>query len=73
MYMYIYIWASLVAVLKSPPATAGDAGSIPGVRKIPWRKEMATCSNILAWETPWTEEPGELLSRGLQSQAGLSD
>ena len=21
-------------------------------------KEMATYSSILAWETPWTEEPG---------------
>ena len=25
-------------------------------------KEMATHSNILAWEIPWTEEPGELYS-----------
>ena len=23
-------------------------------------KEMATHSGILAWETPWTEEPGGL-------------
>ena len=23
-------------------------------------KEMATQSSILAWETPWTEEPGEV-------------
>ena len=23
-------------------------------------KEMATCSGILAWEIPWTEEPGGL-------------
>ena len=23
-------------------------------------KEMATCSSILAWETPWAEKPGEL-------------
>ena len=22
------------------------------------KKEMATCSSILAWKTPWTEEPG---------------
>ena len=21
-------------------------------------KEMATCSSILAWKIPWTEEPG---------------
>ena len=26
----------------------------------PLEKEMATHSNILAWEIPWTEEPGEL-------------
>ena len=29
-------------------------------------KEMATHSNILAWEIPWTEEPGGLRSMGLQ-------
>ena len=29
-------------------------------------KEMATHSSILAWRTPWTEEPGGLLSIGLQ-------
>jgi len=23
-------------------------------------KEMATCSSILAWEIPWTDEPGRL-------------
>ena len=27
---------------------------------------MATCSSILAWEIPWTEEPGGLQSMGLQ-------
>ena len=32
----------------------------------PIRKEMATNSSILAWEIPWTEEPGELQSMGLQ-------
>ena len=30
--------------------------------------EMATCSSILAWETPWTEELDGLQSKGsLQS------
>ena len=29
-------------------------------------KGMATHSNILAWEIPWTEEPGGLQSTGLQ-------
>ena len=27
---------------------------------------MATQSNILAWEIPWTEEPGRLQSRESQ-------
>ena len=29
-------------------------------------KEIATHSNILAWETPWTEEPGGLQFMGSQ-------
>ena len=27
---------------------------------------MATCSNTLAWEIPWIEEPGGLQSTGSQ-------
>ena len=27
---------------------------------------MATLSSILAWEIPWTEEPGGLHAMGLQ-------
>ena len=30
------------------------------------KKEMATHSSILAWEIPWTEEPGGLQSMGSQ-------
>ena len=40
----------------------------PWVGKIPWRRELATRSSILAWRVPWTEEPGRLQSTGLQSQ-----
>ena len=29
-------------------------------RKIPLEEEVATQSSILAWEIPWTEEPGGL-------------
>ena len=29
-------------------------------------KEMATHSSVLAWEIPWTEEPGRLQSMGSQ-------
>ena len=32
----------------------------------PLEKEMATPSSILAWRTPWTEEPGGLQSMGSQ-------
>ena len=33
----------------------------------PLEKEMATHSSILAWEIPWTEEPGRPQSSVLQS------
>ena len=35
-------------------------------QKDPLEKEMATPSCILAWEIPWTEEPGRLQSMGSQ-------
>ena len=35
-------------------------------REDPLEKEMATHSTILAWEIPWTEEPGGLQPMGLQ-------
>ena len=38
------------------------------VQSLSWEdsleKEMATLSSILAWEIPWTEEPGGLQSMG---------
>ena len=39
----------------------------------PLEKEMATLSRILAWEIPWSEEPGGLQSKGSQSRTQLSD
>ena len=35
-------------------------------------KEMATHSRILAWEIPWTEEPGRLQFIGLQKAGGYT-
>ena len=32
----------------------------------PLEKELATHSSIPAWKIPWMEEPGRLLSMGLQ-------
>ena len=39
----------------------------------PLEMEMATHSSILAWEIPWTEEPGWLESMGLHRVGQLSD
>ena len=34
-------------------------------REDPLEEEMATHASILAWEIPWTEEPGGLQSIGV--------
>ena len=36
-------------------------------------EEMATHSSILAWEIPWTEEPGGLQSTGLQKSQDMTE
>ena len=42
--------------------------------KDPLEKGMATHSSILAWEIPWTEDPGGLQSMGVtKSQTRLSN
>ena len=55
---------------KNLLATAGgtrDAGSISGSERSAYlEQEMATHSNILAWKTPWKEEPGGLQCMGSQ-------
>ena len=45
------------SVVKSLPAKAGALVQSLG-REDPLEKEIAICSSILAWEIPWTEEPG---------------
>ena len=60
------ILASLVArLVKNLPAMLET-----WVWSLRWKdaleKEMATYSNILAWEIPWAEEPGGLQSTGSQ-------
>ena len=62
--MYVCLRAHKVKNLSVMQETR-DAGSIPGSGD-PLDKEMATLSSILAWKTPWTEEPGGLQSKGLQ-------
>ena len=51
-------------VLETPVPSLGREGAL--------EEEMATHSSTLAWETPWTEEPGGLYSTGSQSWTPLS-
>ena len=37
-----------------------ETGDPPLGQEDPLEKEMATHSDTLAWETPWTEGPGRL-------------
>ena len=54
------------AVVKNLPTSAEmQAGSLG--QKSPLEEKMTTCSSILAWRIPWTEDPGELQSLGLQT------
>ena len=50
---------------KASAYSVGDPGSILG-REDLLEKEMATHCRFLAWEIPWTEEPGRVQSMGLQ-------
>ena len=68
-YLYVYVYTHMGFLV------AQTAKSLPAMQET-WvgslgqedclEKEMATHSNILAWKTPWTEEPGGLQSAGLQ-------
>ena len=46
-------------MVKNPSANAGDMSWIPGLGRS-LEQEMSAHSSILAWEIPWTEEPGRL-------------
>ena len=54
------------SVVKNPPDKKRDWDPSLG-QEDPQEKGIATCSSILAWEIPWTEEPGGLQSMGLQN------
>ena len=62
--------------VKNPLVNAGDVGLQVQFlsQENSLEKEMATHSSIVAWEIPWTEEPGGLQSMGSQkSRTQLSD
>ena len=59
-------WASLVThMVKNLPAIQETWFQSLG-QEFALEKEMATHSSILAWEIPWTQEPGGLQSMELQ-------
>ena len=61
------------SVVKNPPAMQETQVQFL-FQEDPLEKEMATHTSILAWESPWTEEPGRLQSMVLQkSWTYLSD
>ena len=39
------------SVVKNPPASAEDMGSIPGVEKIPWRRKWQPTLVFLPWKS----------------------
>ena len=55
----------MVKNLSTNAGDTRDTGLICGSVRSP-EKGNATLSSILAWEIPWTEEPGELQSMGLK-------
>ena len=54
---------NLLAMLETQETGVQSLG-----REDPLEEGMATHSSILAWRIPWTEQPGELQSIGLQSR-----
>ena len=65
--MYDYKRAFLIAQsVKNLPAMQETQIQFLG-RKDPLEKEMASHSSILAWEIPWTVEPGRVQSMGSQA------
>ena len=61
-----YFWASLVTQLERICLQYRILGFKPWVRKIPWRSEWLPSPVFLPEESPWTEEPGGLQSKGSQ-------
>ena len=53
-------------MVKNLPASAGTEDTeVPSLSgEDPLEEEMATHSSILAWEIPWTEDPGGLRFTG---------
>ena len=63
----LYGFCFMASLLAQSTCNAGDLQEIRVWslgQEDPLVQEIAPHSNILAWETPWTEEPGRLQSMG---------
>jgi len=63
-------------VVKNPPASAedtGDLGSIPGVRRIPWRREWQPIPVFLPRKSHGQRGLAGYSPQGHKSRKGLSD
>ena len=57
----------MAIIVKNPPKREMQETQVSLLGgEDPLEKKMATSSGILAWEIPWTEEPGGLQSKGSQ-------
>ena len=61
----------MAQTVKNLPAVQESQVQCLG-QEAPLEEEMSTHSSILAWEIPWTEEPGGLPSAGSQSRTRRS-
>ena len=60
-------------LIKNPRANAGDAVSIPGVGKIPWRRKWQPTPIFLPGELHGQRRLGATVHGVQNSQTGLSD
>ena len=76
LYVHIYPLFFIMLLIKQASLVAQTVKNLPAMRETqvrsldwedPLEKETVTHSSSLAWEIPWTEEPGGLQSTGSQS------
>ena len=71
---YVHTYKGIIpggSVVKNPLAMQETQVQSLG-QEDPLEKEMATHCNILAWETPWTEEPGRRQSLGSLKESDMT-
>ena len=80
--LFLFLWQTLTNLTKSQGFPGSSVvKNLPAkqetlVRSLGWEdtpeKEMATHSNILVWEIPWTDKPGGLKSPWVTKKSGMS-